>query len=69
MLWIYLYLRRWHNIAWYIPQEKMNNNPLSEDIVRKRFNDAGYEIIDYTYKTNRTRMLCYDKDGHTVKVS
>lgn len=47
----------------------MNNNPLSEDIVRKRFNDAGYEIIDYTYKTNRTRMLCYDKDGYKVKVS
>ena len=47
----------------------MNNNPLSEDVVRKRFNDAGYEIIDYTYKTNRTRMLCYDKDGYKVKVS
>ena len=47
----------------------MNNNPLSEDIVRKRFNDAGYEVIDYTYKTNRTRMLCYDKDGYKVKVS
>ena len=47
----------------------MNNNPLSEDIVRNRFNDAGYEIIEYTYKTNRTRMLCYDKDGYKVKVS
>lgn len=21
----------------------MNNNPLSEDVIRKRFNDAGYE--------------------------
>lgn len=57
------------NIAWHIPQELMNNNPLPESHVRDRFDRAGYKIIDYTYKNNTTRMLCYDRDGFIVKVS
>ena len=56
-------------MAFHIPQELMNNNPLSKDVVTKRFNDKGYTIIDYTYQNNRTRMTCFDKEGYKVKVS
>lgn len=56
-------------MAWYIPQELRNNNPLNEAEVRKRFLEKGYEIINYTYKNNETRMNCYDKNGYKVKVS
>lgn len=47
----------------------MNNNPLPERDVRRRFEEAGYQIIKYTYKNNLTRVPCFDKDGYKVKVS
>ena len=56
-------------MAWNIPQELMNNNPLNEEEVRKRFMEKGFDIIDYTYKNNSTRMLCYDPNGYKVMVS
>ena len=56
-------------MAFHIPQELMNNNPLGEDIVRKRFAEKGFQIINYTYKNNETRMTCFDRDGYKVKVS
>ena len=56
-------------MAFHIPQELMNNNPLAEDVVRKRFAEKGFQIIDYTYKNNQTRMTCFDQDGYKVKVS
>lgn len=56
-------------MAFNIPQELMNNNPLEESVVRKRFLDKGFEIIDYTYKNNQTRMDCFDSNGYKVKVS
>lgn len=37
-------------MAWNIPKELMRNNPLSEEEVRKRFEERGYQIIDYIYK-------------------
>ena len=43
-----------------------HNTPLKEDEVRKRFKKYGYNIIDYTYKNNLTRMLCYDSEGYKV---
>lgn len=56
-------------MAWHIPQEKMNNNPLPEEEVRRRFKEKNLTILDYTYKNNTTRMLCLDKNGYRVKVS
>jgi len=56
-------------MAWNIPKELMNNNPLSEEEVRKRYKEKGLEIIDYTYKNNRTKLLCFDSDGYMVKAS
>ena len=56
-------------MAFHISQELMNNNPLEESVVRKRFIDKGYTIIDYTYKNNQTRMTCFDPEGYKVKVS
>lgn len=44
-------------MAWNIPKELMNNNPLSEEEVRKRYKEKGLEIIEYTYKNNRTKLL------------
>ena len=46
-----------------------HNTPLKEDEVRKRFKKYGYNIIDYTYKNNLTRMLCYDSKGYKVYMS
>lgn len=56
-------------MAFHMAEELMNNHPLSEDIVRKRFLDKGFEIIDYNYKNNQTRMVCLDQNGYKVKVS
>ena len=42
------------------------NKPLEESEVRKRMKKYGYDIIDYTYKNNLTRMLCYDSEGYKV---
>ena len=56
-------------MAWNIPKELMRNNPLSEEEVRKRFEERGYQIIDYIYKNNNTRIPCYDADGYIVMVS
>lgn len=56
-------------MAWHIPKEMMNNKPLSEEEVRKRYSERGLTIIDFTYKNNRTKMLCYDSEGYKVKVS
>lgn len=47
----------------------MNNNPIEEVEVRKRFKEKGFNIIDYNYKNNISRILCFDKDGYKVKVS
>lgn len=46
-----------------------NHVPLAEDFVRREFSKRGYEIIDYTYKNNLTRMCCYDSEGYKVMVS
>lgn len=46
-----------------------NHVPLSEEKVRAEFEKHGYQIIDYTYKNNLTRMNCYDSEGYKVKVS
>lgn len=46
-----------------------NHIPLDENFVRNEFSKRGYEIIEYTYKNNMSRMNCYDKDGYIVKVS
>ena len=56
-------------MAWHMPQELMNNNPLPESKVRPRFEAKGYKIIDYIYKNNMTRMNCYDHEGYIVKIS
>lgn len=42
------------------------NKPLEESEVRKRMKKYGYKIINYTYKNNLTRMLCYDSEGYKV---
>lgn len=52
-------------MAWHIPQEKMNNNPLSMDVVIDRFQKHGLRLVD-TYKNNRTRCKCIDSDGYIV---
>lgn len=46
-----------------------NHVPLNEEKVRAEFEKRGYQIIDYTYKNNMTRMNCYDSEGYIVKVS
>lgn len=56
-------------IAWRMPKEKMNNNPLKESEVRKRFKEKELHILDYNYKNSLTRLLCLDKEGYKVKVS
>lgn len=56
-------------IAWHIPKELMNNNPLQEEEVRKRFEEKGYKIIKYCYTSNRTRMPCMDSENYIVMVS
>ena len=43
--------------------------PLCKSEVIYRLKKCGYDIIDYTYKNNQTRMLCYDKDGYKVLIS
>ena len=43
-------------MAWHMPKELMNNIPLSEEIVRQKFEKCGYKILEYTYKNNTTRM-------------
>lgn len=43
-----------------------NHKILTEKEVRKRFEKYGYKIIEYTYKNNRTNILCYDKNGYRV---
>lgn len=40
--------------------------PLSKDKVVNEMLKYKYNIINYTYKNNQTRMLCYDKDGYKV---
>lgn len=45
---------------------KVNNKPLDKEVVTKRMKKCGYDIIDYTYKNNQTRMLCYDSNGYKV---
>lgn len=42
---------------------------LNKNEVIKRMKKHNYDIIDYTYKNNQTRMLCYDKDGYKVLMS
>lgn len=56
-------------MAWHIPQELMNNNPLPEKEVRKRYKEKGLEIIEYNYVNNLTKLLCFDSEGYKVKVS
>ena len=43
-----------------------NHKSLTEEEVKKRFEKYGYKIIEYTYKNNRTNVLCYDKNGYRV---
>lgn len=45
----------------------INHKNLSKDEVVKRFNNLGYTIIDYTYQTNQSALLCYDENGYKVK--
>ena len=56
-------------MAWHIPIEKRNWKPLDEETVRKQFELNGYEIIEYCYKNNRSKIPCYDKEGYIVMVS
>lgn len=48
---------------------KINQVKLSKEEVIRRMNNAGYSIINYTYKNNLTRMLCNDKEGYRVYMS
>lgn len=40
--------------------------PLSKNKVIDEMLKYGYNIIDYTYKNNQTRMLCYDNENYKV---
>lgn len=57
-------------MAWNIPQELMNNNPLDKKIVKDRLIKKGYIPVndDFEYKNNMTPIDCYNKDGYIVKV-
>lgn len=46
-----------------------NHVPLSKEFIIEEFKKQGYEIINYTYKNNLTRMSCYDKEGYKVMIS
>lgn len=46
-----------------------NYTPLSEEEVRRRFKEKGYDIIDFRYINNISRMPCYDSEGYIVMVS
>lgn len=39
---------------------------LNKNDVIKRMKKCGYTIINYTYKNNQTRMLCYDSNNYKV---
>lgn len=52
-------------MAWYIPQDKMNNNPFSQNEAEKRFEQHGLLLLD-KYINNRTRHHCIDNDGYKV---
>lgn len=56
-------------MAWHIPQELMNNNPLSKNEVEERYKKYGYKILNYNYKNSYTRMVCEDSEGYRVKIS
>lgn len=56
-------------MAWHIPRELMNNNPLTEEEVKRRYSERGFTIINYNYVNNKTKLLCYDSEGYIVKVS
>lgn len=56
-------------MAWHIPLEMRNCKPLDEEVVRAKFKAHGYEIIEYCYKNNRTKIPCYDSEGYIVMVS
>ena len=53
-------------MAWNIPQELMNNNPLPIEEVEKRFAEHGLKLLDKNYHNNETRLCCEDKDGYRV---
>lgn len=52
-------------MAWHIPKEKMNNNPLSQDEAELRFKKYGLTLLDI-YQNNRTRCHCINSDGYKV---
>ena len=56
-------------MAWHIPRELMNNNPLTEEEVRRRYSERGFTIINYNYVNNKTKLLCYDSEGYIVKIT
>lgn len=56
-------------MAWHIPEEILNHTPLSKEVVVNKYKECGYSIINYTYKNNQTRILCFDSEGYKVKVS
>ena len=53
-------------------QHSLNNLShikLNKQDVINRMRKYGYEIIDYTYENNQSRMLCYDSEGYKVYMS
>ena len=46
-----------------------NHSVLSKDKVILKFREYGYEILNYSYKNNQTRMLCKNRDGYLVYMS
>jgi len=42
---------------------------LTEDIVKPKFKERGFNIINYNYQNNRTKLCCFDKEGYKVMVS
>lgn len=56
-------------MAWNIPQELMNNNPLPIEEVEKRYKEHGLKLMDYNYKNNLTKLCCEDSDGYRVMAS
>lgn len=56
-------------MAWNIPQELMNNNPLPIEEVKKRYEEHGLKLLDFDYKNNLTKLCCEDQDGYKVMAS
>lgn len=58
-------------MAWYIPQELMNNNPMPRPKVLEKIKKYGYTPLDinFEYKNQETKIPCYDSEGYIVNVA